>query len=319
MPSVKEIEAFMALVEAGSVQAAARRLNATPPAISKRIIELESELGVRLFDRSTRSCHITPRGRALIPYAQRVLGDLHEIQRTIGQRSSLAGHLRLGVVETIALTQLGTILQLFAAELPELTIDVEVGATTELVHKVRTRELDLACVVAPLLEGELASEPFWDVKMSWIAPARLRLPQPLSVEALAQQTILLQKGSRHVPVIEGWLKSRGVRATRMVMCNSVAIAIKMAAAGLGLSLVPIECARKELDDAEVVRLDVQVKLPANSFIITYSSGPVEPALDSAIGVMRTIAAKLRAKNGARLAIQSRRRRSQLRSTASSRS
>lgn len=296
MPSVKEIEAFMALVEAGSVQAAARRLNATPPAISKRIIELESELGVRLFDRSTRSCHITPRGRALVPFAQRVLGELREIQRTIGQRSSLAGHLRLGVVETIALTQLTNVLQLFAAELPELSVDIEVGATTELVRKVRTRELDLACVVAPVLEGDLASEPFWEMKMSWIAPAGMPLPQPLTVEALAQRPILLQKGSRHVPVIEGWFKRRDLRPTQMVMCNSVAIAIKMTAAGLGLSLVPIECARKELDDGDVTPLDVQVKLPANSFVTTYHSGPVEPALDSAIGIMRGIAAMLSAKS-----------------------
>jgi DNA-binding transcriptional LysR family regulator len=305
MPSVKEIEAFMALVEAGSVQAAARRLNATPPAISKRIIELESELGVRLFDRSTRSCHITPRGRALVPYAQRVLGELREIQRTIGQRSSLAGHLRLGVVETVALTQVANILRLFAAELPELSIDVEVGATTDLVRKVRTRELDLACVVAPVLEEDLASEPFWEVKMSWIAPAGPRLPQPLTVEALAQRTILLQKGSRHVPVIEGWFKRRSLRATQMVMCNSVAIAIKMTAAGLGLSLVPIECARKELDNGEVVPLDVQVKLPANSFVTTYPSGPVEPALDSAIGIMRNIATKLSTKSSPRAAVKKR--------------
>ncbi len=303
MPSVKEIEAFMALVEAGSVQAAARRLNATPPAISKRIIELESELGVRLFDRSTRSCHITPRGRALVPLAQRVLGELREIQRTIGRRSSLAGHLRLGVVETVALTQLTNVLELFAAQLPGLSVDIEVGATTELVRKVRTRELDLACVVAPVLEDDLASEPFWEMKMSWIAPAGTRLPQPLTVEALAQRPILLQKGSRHVPVIEGWFKRRGLRATQMVMCNSVAIAIKMAAIGLGLSLVPIECARKELENGEVVLLDVQVKLPANSFVTTYPSGPIEPAVDGAIGILRRIAAKLSTKGIPRKALE----------------
>ena len=90
MPSVKELEAFVAVVEAGSFEAAARRLNATPPAVSKRISELESELGVRLFERSTRRCHITPRGRTLVQFAQRVLGDIGEIQRTVGERSSLA-------------------------------------------------------------------------------------------------------------------------------------------------------------------------------------------------------------------------------------
>ena len=117
MPSVKELEAFIAVVEAGSFQGAARRLNATPPAISKRISELESELGVRLFERSTRSCRITSRGRALVPFAQRVLGDIGEIRRTIGERSSLSGHVRLGVVETIAFTQLPEVLRKVSADL----------------------------------------------------------------------------------------------------------------------------------------------------------------------------------------------------------
>jgi DNA-binding transcriptional LysR family regulator len=91
MPSVKELEAFVAVVEAGSFEAAARRLNATPPAVSKRISELETELGVRLFERSTQRCHITPRGRTLVSFAQRVLSDIGEIRRTVGERSSLAG------------------------------------------------------------------------------------------------------------------------------------------------------------------------------------------------------------------------------------
>ena len=152
MPSVKELEAFVAVVEAGSFEAAARRLNATPPAVSKRISELESELGVRLFERSTRRCHITPRGRTLVPFAQRVLGDIGEIQRTVGERSSLGGHIRMGVPETIAYTQLPEILRRVSADLPQLTLEIEIGVSSDLVPKVRTRELDIACVVGPVLE-----------------------------------------------------------------------------------------------------------------------------------------------------------------------
>src|SRR5580704_6597740 len=106
MPSIKELEAFVAVLEAGSFEGAARRLNATPPAVSKRISELESELGVRLFERSTRHCHVTLRGRTLVPFARRVLADISEIQRTVGERSSLSGHIRLGMPETIAYTLL---------------------------------------------------------------------------------------------------------------------------------------------------------------------------------------------------------------------
>ena len=104
MPSVKELEAFIAVLETGSFEGAARRLNATSPAVSKRIVELESKLGLRLFERTTRRCHITMRGSALVPFAQRVLADIGEIQRTVAERSSPRGHVRLGVPESIACT-----------------------------------------------------------------------------------------------------------------------------------------------------------------------------------------------------------------------
>jgi DNA-binding transcriptional LysR family regulator len=292
MPTIKELEAFVAVGESGSFQGAARRLNATPPAISKRISELESELGVRLFERSTRHCHITARGRALTAYAHRVLGDIGEIQRTIGKRSSLVGHIRLGVVETIAFTKLPELLRRFSVDLTKLTVDVEVGVTTQLARKVRTRELDIACVVAPVLEPDLVSEPFWDVRMSWIAPGPRWSEKPLTIDALAQHPIMLQTGSRHIPVIEGWFKSRGLRVNRIITCNSLSAAVKMTAAGLGLSLVPVECARQELDAGVVTTVPVQVQLPANSFVTTYPAGQVEPALGAVIDVIRELAAGL---------------------------
>jgi DNA-binding transcriptional LysR family regulator len=292
MPSVKELEAFVAVAEAGSFEGAARRLNATPPAVAKRISELESELGVRLFERSTRRSQITPRGRTLVPFAQRVLGDIGEIQRMVGERSSLAGSIRMGVPETIAYTQLPEILRRVSADLPQLTIEVEIGVSIDLVSRVRIRELDIACVVGPVLEQDLVSEPFWEVPLSWIAPGPKWTEKPLTVDELAQRTILLPTGGRHIPTIEGWFKSRGVRAKHIIICNSLTTAVKMTAIGMGVSLVPIECARQELDAGIVTLAPVQVKLPSNSFVLTYPVGQVEPALGAFIDVMRELAVTL---------------------------
>jgi DNA-binding transcriptional LysR family regulator len=292
MPSVKELEAFVAVVEEGSFQGAARRLNATPPAVSKRISELESELGVRLFERSTRNCRITPRGRALVPFAQRVLGDIGEIRRTVGKRSSLAGHVRLAVVESIAYTQLPEILRRLSAELPQLTIDVEIGITVDLVRKVRNHELDIALVVGPVLDPDLVSEPFWEIRLSWIAPGPEWTGRPLTIEALAERAILLPVGGRHIPTIEGWFKSKGLRARQIITCNSLTTVIKMTAMGMGISLVPIECARQELEVGLVTPVPVEVRLPSNSFVIAYAVGQVEPALDAVVEVVRDIAAGL---------------------------
>ena len=292
MPSVKELEAFVAVVEAGSFEAAARRLNATPPAVSKRISELETELGIRLFERSTRRCHITPRGRTLVSFAQRVLSDVGEIRRTVGERSSLTGGIRMGVPETIAYTQLPEIMRRVSADLPQLTVEVEIGVSVDLISKVRTHEMDIACVVGPVVEQDLVSEPFWEVPVSWISAGPTWTDGPLTIEALAQRTILLQNRGRHIPTIEGWFRSRGLRAKQIIACNSLTTAVKMTAIGMGMSLVPIECARQELDAGIVTLVPVQVQLPSNSFVTTYPIGQVDPALDAVINVMRELAATL---------------------------
>jgi DNA-binding transcriptional LysR family regulator len=214
MPSVKELEAFVAVVEAGSFEAAARRLNATPPAVSKRISELETELGVRLFERSTRRCHITPRGRTLVAFAQRVLGDIGEIRRTVGERSSLTGSIRIGVPETIAYTQLPEIMRKASADLPQLTVEVEIGVSVDLISKVRTHELDIACVVGPVLDQDLVSEPFWEVPVSWISAGRTWTEEPLTIEALSQTDHRLQQPDHRGEDDRNWYGDES-RADRM--------------------------------------------------------------------------------------------------------
>jgi DNA-binding transcriptional LysR family regulator len=292
MPSIKELQTFVAVAEAGSFQGAARRLHATPPAISKRISQMETELGVELFARTTRQCQLTTRGRALIPYAQRVLGEVSEIKRAVGEPSSLIGHLRFGVTETIAFSKLQIVLDRIAKGIPQMTVEVEVGFTPDLIRKVRSHELDIACVVAPVMADDLATEPFWEVGMSWIAPAIRRGTGKLAVDDFVEQTVILQRGSRHIPVIEGWFKTRRLKPKKVIMCNSLAAALKMTAAGLGLSFVPIECARHELDQGTVVPIDVPFALPANSFVTLYPVGPLDPALGAVIEVMRDLSTEL---------------------------
>ena len=103
---------------------------------------------------------------------------------------------------------------------------------------------------------------------------------------------MLPTGGRHIPTIEGWFKSRGVRAKQIITCNSLTTAIKMTAIGMGMSFVPIECARQELDAGIVTLVPVEVKLPSNSFVTTYPVGQAEPAVGAIVAVMRELAATL---------------------------
>src|SRR5580698_6260085 len=100
--SLRQLDTFLAVARAGSFHAAARQLNSTQPAISTRIAQLEQTLGVRLFERTTRSCRLTPRGHSLVNHAIRVFAATSDLELGVGNQDILAGVVRIGVVDTIA-------------------------------------------------------------------------------------------------------------------------------------------------------------------------------------------------------------------------
>src|SRR5437660_12344312 len=91
MIDFRGLETFVWVATLGSFRGAARKLNTTQPAISQRIAQLESDLGIRLLERESRAATPTPRGRALLVYAEKLLGLRAEMLAAIGDASSVRG------------------------------------------------------------------------------------------------------------------------------------------------------------------------------------------------------------------------------------
>src|SRR5690606_32910458 len=93
---LKGIVTFVAVANAGSFTAAAERLNLTNSAVSKSVARLESRLGMRLFERTTRSLSLTEEGTAYYAVCRRILDELEDAETALAaQRSEPAGHLRV--------------------------------------------------------------------------------------------------------------------------------------------------------------------------------------------------------------------------------
>jgi DNA-binding MarR family transcriptional regulator len=102
----RQLESFLTIAELGSFAAAADRLCVTQSTISARIQELEQILGVELFDRSQRTARLTLKGRELIGYAEQIVDLASEIRRRVGSKDALAGVVRVGVAELVAISWL---------------------------------------------------------------------------------------------------------------------------------------------------------------------------------------------------------------------
>ncbi len=120
------LEAFLSVAETGSFSGAADKMHLTQPAISKRIAQLESDLGNRLFDRISRTVNLTEAGQALLPRAESILRLIQETRQAIQDLSGqIAGDLRLAISHHIGLHRLPPVLKTFASEHPGVAVNVD--------------------------------------------------------------------------------------------------------------------------------------------------------------------------------------------------
>jgi len=269
MDRLAVMEQFLAVAEAGSFSAAARRLGIGQPAISKAIAQLETYLGVRLFVRSTRSLTLTEAGRRYREGAERSAAAVAAAEAAAKEDGGrLAGPVRLVVPTCLARLHLVPRLTEFRALHPEIILDLEVtDRDTDLVASgadiaLRIGALaDSALIVARMGRTRMAlvaSEPGTDIE----APHGI-MGRPAIVSRLhhAKNSWTFREASARIAVM--------VRPVLVVDSDEAARAAALA--GLGYALLPHPFVADLIDDGALTEwlpenmlddIDVSALLPA---------------------------------------------------------
>lgn len=149
---IRWLEAFVAVAEELHFGRAAARLHLAQSPLSQTIRRLERELGVSLFDRSTRSVALTPAGRALLPHAHRIFDEL-ELARhcTRAVSGELYGAITIGFSGALNLRTLPPLTRAVRRRYPQVTVNPVAGVLTrDAVVQLERGSLDLAFVALPL-------------------------------------------------------------------------------------------------------------------------------------------------------------------------
>lgn len=142
--SLRQLRAFVAVAEHASFTVGARELHLTQSAVSMLVRQLESELGLPLFDRVRRRVQLTETGRQLLPLAQRMLDDLRQVvDGALDLRSLRRGRLRLGLPQLLACTWMPPLLAEYERRHPEVTLKLVDTTADEVVGAVRAGDVDL--------------------------------------------------------------------------------------------------------------------------------------------------------------------------------
>lgn len=164
---LRDLQYFIALAETGHFGRAAERSLVSQPTLSAQIHKLENELGVALFERTTKSVVLTPQGRELLAHARRAVGEVDSLkQLALTFRDPLAGKLRVGAIPTVCPYIIPLILRPLRNRNPELKLVVSEEITPLLLERLRNHDIDVALVGTPVTDTDLVAqalyeEPFW--------------------------------------------------------------------------------------------------------------------------------------------------------------
>ncbi|MCS0494768.1 LysR family transcriptional regulator [Ancylobacter sp. MQZ15Z-1] len=248
----RQLETFLEIVRLGSFAAAANKLHATQSTVSARIQELESDLGVVLFDRSQRRATVTAKGRELLGYAERALDLQEEIRQQVAPRHTLSGVVRVGVAELVAMTWLARFAATIRERYPNISLELDIALTTPLRSRLMSGELDIAFIPGDMADPMLVARPLGSVTFRWMAGADFELPaRPLVPPDFAALRILsLGENSIHYQTTSAWLEASGSKL-RPDLCNSMSVVSTLTAAGVGISLLPPSCYAREIEDGSL--------------------------------------------------------------------
>ena len=242
LPTVRQLECFVAVTKTLNFRLAAELCLITQPALSAQIQQLESSLDVRLFERTTRSVMPTAAGVAMADKARSILADVHELgEHARSFRQPLAGSLRLGVIPTVAPYTLPTALAEVQRRHPALRLLLREGQTHELVRLLTDGSLDVLLLALETDLGDVETLPLFTDRFVLAVPPSHRLARRkrVSMKDLAdEQVLLLEDGhclrEQSLPICEqaGACEVGDFRASSL---NTLA---QMVAAGVGITLLP---------------------------------------------------------------------------------
>jgi DNA-binding transcriptional LysR family regulator len=238
------LAAFLAVADGASFSGAAQRLHLSQPAISKRVANLERQLGHRLFDRVGRRVLLTEAGQTLLPHAQRFLHDLEDGRRALSHLSRrLGGRLSIGTSHHIGLHRLPPVLKAFTHAHPDVDLDLHFMDSEVACRAVAAGKLELGIVTLPLEPlPELETRLVWKDPLS-VVVARdhpLARKRRVRLTELAPYPAVLPDAATYTHrIIKAELARHGVTVRVRLATNYLETLKMLVGIGLGWSVLPI--------------------------------------------------------------------------------
>lgn len=258
--NTRDLAAFVAVVDTGSIVAAARRLHITQPGVTRRIQSLEQALDAVLLDRQSKPLRPTSAGRDAYRLGRRVLQAEADLREHFAKDGEPRGEFRLGVPQFVSQLVLAEPLDRLRAAHGALTLQVTTGWSPHILEQLKSHALDCAVLMVPEhtpKPDKLVVHVLACLDTVVVAPPALDLPgRPLDLADLASHAwVLNQDGCGLRLAVRQALERAGLPFQIAVEAPTAELQLSLVERGLGLGLVT--GAQLASSRANVRRLEVR--------------------------------------------------------------
>jgi LysR family transcriptional regulator, cell division regulator len=235
---IHDLTVFAAAARHGSVTKAAQSLSTVQSNVTARIRLLETELKAQLFDRSHRGITLTEKGRQLLPYAQQMLSLVEHAKVAVSDSHGVRGSLRIGALQSTASARLPDLLKRYASRYDQVDINVETGASAELLTKVLDSRLDGAFVSGVEDHAALDVVTSFVEELVIITPTEYRTLKAFLKRSAMPNVLVFKVGCHYRQRLERYLSAEGAGLINQMEFGTIDGIIGCVAAGLGITLLP---------------------------------------------------------------------------------
>ena len=272
--TIRLLKTLVAVADAKTFSAAAKVVHVTHAAVSQQMRTLEEDLGVELFDRSTRTPELTQTGLEVVTRARQIISDYNNLVPSVLADGGLSGTVTLGAIPTTLTGLAPRAMAILKAKFPKTGLHIRPGLTRALLTDVERGALDAAIVTKPHLMPvgldffELAREP-----LELIAAAQEPEDDP---ETLLKSRPFIRFNRNAVvgSLIDTWILSKRIRVTETMELDSLEAITSMVQQNLGVSIVP-RLAVPQAIDTHVKRMALGPDAPLRILGLAYREDQIK--------------------------------------------
>lgn len=255
---------------------AANKLYITQPSISHSIKQLEEQLAIKLFLRTSKGVSLTNEGAVLFDYIHQVFELIDNAERRISEMKSLeTGQVTIGGSDSTCKHYLLPYIQTFQEIFPKIKIKLQHGSTPQILDKLKNGTIDIGIVHSPVNQNQIQLTEFLDINSTFIVGEKYKYLAEKTLnltEMLHYPVISFSESSSSRKFLNQLFQKQGLNVKPDIEVGSVELLIECAKIGLGIGFVTRELVSRELNSGELHEVRINQNLEKRKIVLVTRKG-----------------------------------------------